>query len=155
MKTYFVFALSLFLLIARTPDCFSQIEDHPYLFGTELDLPGNHHVEKESDTFEQKFANMLIVLGLLIAFMIIAAWALKRMMKTRISGINMSSAIKIIETRNLSPRSTLYLLEVNGHPLLVGETASGITKLASFSIEEDDRNLSESASKNPETGRTT
>ncbi len=43
---------------------------------------------KEQDTFQGKFLNMLFILGLLIGFMILASWLLKKMMKSRITQIN-------------------------------------------------------------------
>jgi flagellar protein FliO/FliZ len=93
---------------------------------------------KESDDFQAKFINMLVMLALLIGLMIAASWMIKRMMKTRTTQLNTSSSIKVLETRYLSPRSTLYLLEINGKGLLVGESHTGITSLGYISLEEEE-----------------
>jgi flagellar biogenesis protein FliO len=92
---------------------------------------GNHleHTERESDTFQAKFFNMLFILALLIGFMILASWTLKRMMKTKIHQINIASTIKILETRYLSPRATLYLVEVQDQTLLIAESPTHVTYL--------------------------
>ncbi|HYG40740.1 MAG TPA: flagellar biosynthetic protein FliO, partial [Cytophagales bacterium] len=87
---------------------------------------------KESDNFQAKFLNMLFILGLLIGFMILASWALKRMMKARVTQINQTSLIKLLETRPLSPKSIVYLIEIENTKILVGESQNGLNYLASF-----------------------
>lgn len=86
----------------------------------------------DSDTFQSKFMNMLFLLGLLIGFMLLASWMLKKMSKTRVTQLNQASAIKVVETRYLSPRSTLYLLDVQGQSLLIAESPMGVSYLASL-----------------------
>ncbi len=90
----------------------------------------------EADSFQTKFINMLFLLALLIGFMILASWMLKRMMRSRLSQINTSSTIKVLETRNLSTRSTLYIIEAQGQCLLIAETHTAVTTLASLPSEE-------------------
>lgn len=103
--------------------------DENYFFVNE---PGVKHV-KEQDNFQAKFLNMLFILTLLIGFMILASWVLKRMMKSRITQINQSSAIKVLETRQLSPKSALYLVEVEGRIILIAESGTSVNHIASFS----------------------
>ena len=88
-----------------------------------------HRMGHESDTFQSKFLNMLFILALLIGFMLLASWALKRMMRTKVTQLNTGSSIKILETRYLSPRATLYLLDVDGHKLLIAESPTTVTHL--------------------------
>lgn len=88
--------------------------------------------ENETDTFQAKFLHMLLVLGLLIAFMLLASWALKKMMKSRVTQMNTGSSIKVIETRYLSPRSSVYIIDVNGQNFLLGESPSTVTLLAAL-----------------------
>lgn len=104
----------------------------------EQEKPGIYvdHVEHEADTFQAKFLNMLFILGLLIGFMILASWTLKRMMKSRVSQLNVGSSIKISETRSLSPRSALYLIEVHGQHILLAESQTAVTHLGSWPVEE-------------------
>lgn len=89
--------------------------------------------EKETETFEAKFMNMLFILGLLIGFMILASWALKRLMKTKMTQINTSSNIKVLETRYLSPRASLYLIEVENQKILISESPTTVTYLTAIS----------------------
>lgn len=93
--------------------------------------------EHESDTFQAKFLNMLFILGLLIAFMILASWALKRMMKSKITQLNTASHIKILETRQISPKTTLHLIEVQDKAFLIAESPSSTTYLSTLSLVEE------------------
>ena len=89
-------------------------------------------VEHESDTFQAKFLNMLFILALLIGFMILASWALKRLMKTKINQLNTTNNIKVLETRYLSPRATLYLVEIVDQTFLIAESPTTVTYLATL-----------------------
>lgn len=91
---------------------------------------------KETDSFQTKFLNMLLILGLLIGFMILASWMLKRMTRTRADQVNQSSSIRVLETRSLSPRSTIYLLDIRGQGIVVAETPTTTSHLATISLED-------------------
>ena len=105
------------------------------LHPTHSDLPDSliERVENESDTFQAKFFNMLFILALLIGFMILASWALKRLMKTKLTQLNTGSSLKVLETRYLSPRATLYLVEVQNRTLLIAESPTAVTFLTELS----------------------
>lgn len=82
------------------------------------------------DHFISDFMNMLASLGLIIALIFIVSWFLKRFLNTRIQQINTTSAIKIVERRALTPKSAIYLLEVNGRSLVIAESTNGVTVLS-------------------------
>lgn len=124
MKSLLIFFL---LLFGWTP-CFAQDEANH----SDIPVISADHIEKESDTFQAKFMNMLLVLGLLIGFMILASWALKRMMKTKLTQVNTQSEIKILETRYLSPRATLYLVEIQNQTVLIAESPTAVSYIKSF-----------------------
>lgn len=86
----------------------------------------------EPDQFQAKFLHMIFILALLIGFMILASWALKRMMKARITQVNQTSLIKVLETRQLSPKSSLFLIEIEGKMVLIGESPTTLSHIASF-----------------------
>lgn len=106
---------------------FSHLIDHPHLPDSLIE-----RAENETDTFQSKFLNMLFILSLLIGFMILASWMLKRMMKTKIGLQNTASNIKILETRYLSPRATLYLVEIQEKSFLIAESPTAVTFLSSI-----------------------
>jgi len=93
------------------------------------------HLPNETESFESKFFNMLFVLGLLIGFMILASWALKRMMKSKVTHLNTASMIKVLETRYLSPRATLYLVEVQNQNFLIAESPTTVAFLKTSSLQ--------------------
>lgn len=86
----------------------------------------------DNSHFTKEFVKMLFFLGLIIAFMIAGSWFLKRMVNVRIQQTNEQSEIKVIEHRGLSTKTTLYLLEIEGKQILIGETAHGVVSLAQF-----------------------
>lgn len=110
----------------------SPYADHPGIHDEMF-----HHAERESDTFQAKFLNMLFLLALLIGFMILASWALKRLMKTKISQLNTASNIKVLETRYLSPRATLYLIEIQDQAILIAESPTAVSCVATFPQERE------------------
>lgn len=156
MKSYFYSYLLIFSLLVPTmnfalekgakphgvPVLFanSEIQDfssQQTLHQDEQSFPETQDepIVKESETFQTKFFNMIFLLGLLIAFMLLASWALKRMMKSKLTQINEASHIKVIESRYLSPRATLYIVEAENQTFLIAEsptTVSYLTKLNSL-----------------------
>ena len=112
----------------------ASVDSPLHEFPDDLDSFFKRHENEEN--FRSKFANMLAILGLLIAFMLLASWSIKRMMKTRVSEINTASSIKILETRYLSPKATLYLLDVMGKGILISESTAGVNQIASIPLED-------------------
>lgn len=98
----------------------------------------DHHPQEDTDSFESKFFNMLMILGLLIGFMFLASWSLKRMMKSKMTHMNSASSIKVLETRYLSPRATLYLIELQDQSFLIAESPTSVTYLKAFPLQRED-----------------
>jgi flagellar biogenesis protein FliO len=103
-----------FLLLLFAP-LFALADGPP---GTQTFQP---EVPPQAITYEQTFGKMLLILFLLVAFVVIVVWLLRRITqgKFRFGG---SSTIQIIERRNLSPKTMLYLIEVRGKPILISES---------------------------------
>lgn len=100
----------------------SLASEHPYFFeessqDKEVNLP-----EGQISDFQEKFIRMLYLLALLVALMVAASMVLKKMMKTRVDQLNSGSLIQVIETRSLSTKSTLYLIEVEGKKMIITES---------------------------------
>lgn len=110
-----------------------------------IDAPQNNptppppFVDQGEDRFMQELVSMATTLGLLIAAMIAVGWILKRLLNKRIEQMNTTSMIKILEKRYLTAKSSIYLLEVNGKGILVGETTAGISKIAEVSLDEENK----------------
>jgi flagellar biosynthetic protein FliO len=84
------------------------------------------------DRFISNFINMLTSLGLIIALIFIVSWILKRFLNTRIQQINTQSTIKIIERRALTPKTCIYLLEIEDKRIVIAESTNGVTTLSQY-----------------------
>jgi flagellar biosynthetic protein FliO len=84
------------------------------------------------DHFTRDMLNMLSTLGIVVAVLYGLAYAIKRMMNNRVQQLNTSSLIKVVEQRSLSPKSTLYLVEVHGKTIVLGESVNGVTLLTTL-----------------------
>lgn len=84
------------------------------------------------DRFFTELLNMLAVLGIIIVIILSTAWFLKRILNTRIQQMNTVSPIKILERRALTPKTTIYLIEINGKGIALAESQNGASLLAEF-----------------------
>jgi hypothetical protein len=80
--------------------------------------------------FLGEFFYMLLMLGMLIGVVLAAGYFLRRLTSSRIEALNTSSRIKIMETRSLSQRSQVYLIEVDEKEYLVAENHAAISVVA-------------------------
>ncbi|SCA64035.1 hypothetical protein SCG7086_BP_00050 [Chlamydiales bacterium SCGC AG-110-P3] len=101
----------------------------------------------EATDFGKQFIHMLLSLGFVLAVLLLGAWVLKRMMGQRMLQMNTSSTIKVLERRTLSPKASLYLIDVNGQGLLVGETPGGLERLGDVALAKDSPSFEEVYSK--------
>ena len=79
--------------------------------------------------FFEEFLNMLFMLGLLVGLLYVGTWIFKKMATTKMVQINETSSIKVLEQRALSTKSSLYIVEVEGKKIILGESINGITLL--------------------------
>jgi flagellar biogenesis protein FliO len=77
---------------------------------------------KATESYEYAFFKMLATLGILIIFLVLSFWALRKLAQGRLRQINQGSSIKILQRRALSNKSTLYLLEFEGKQILISES---------------------------------
>jgi flagellar protein FliO/FliZ len=104
----------------------------PSLFAQQIPLPEEL---KSADTgnesrFMSEFIHMFIVLGLIIILLYVGAWMFRRMMSQRIQQMNVTSNIKVLEHRSLSPKSVLYIIEAYGKTVLISESQNGVKFLS-------------------------
>lgn len=87
-------------------------------------------------SYASDFFHMLLVLFFVILILFVVVKLLKKLMSTRLRQINEGSRIKIIERRSLNPKASLYLVEIDGRPLCVGESPQGVHLVADLSSSE-------------------
>ena len=72
--------------------------------------------------FKATFIRMMITLAVIVALIFITFWMFRRMMRHRMKTTTNTKAIQILEKKALSPKSMLYLVEVEGEKVLVSES---------------------------------
>lgn len=80
---------------------------------------------EEADRFYGEFLKMLILLGVVIGLLLVIMWFFKRVLNSRIDQINSGSMIKILERRSLTPKTALYVIDVEGKKFLIAESHQG------------------------------
>lgn len=91
--------------------------------------------EAETSRFMYEFIKMIVILGGMVGILLFLSWYSKRMTAQKFEKGNDDSYIKILEKRALSPRSVIFLLEIEGKSILVGETPNGLVRLSEYSLD--------------------
>lgn len=76
-------------------------------------------------SYWKEFSRMMMILGCILGVVLILAWLLRGFLNKRVQLANESNLIKILERRNLSQKSMIYLIEVHGKQFLIGDSAAG------------------------------
>ncbi|MGD2168778.1 MAG: flagellar biosynthetic protein FliO [Chlamydiota bacterium] len=79
--------------------------------------------------YEGSIMKMFMTLLALIVLLIITALLLKRFLRFRMQASSVGQSIQIKEKRILSPKTILYLVEVEGQEFLVSESQVQIQKI--------------------------
>lgn len=77
-----------------------------------------------------EFFKMIFMLGVIIAFLLLIMWFIKRMLSSRIEQLNTTSVIKILERRPITPKTALYIVEAFDKRLMIAESHNGVTLLS-------------------------
>ena len=129
MKKIFFSLLSLTLFIAPIA---AQTNARSTKLEETIPLPPEL---KEAETggdsrFMTEFFNMLLVLGLIIILLYVGSWMFRKMLTQRTMQMNVTSQIKVLEQRTLSPKSALYIVSVMGKTMLISESQNGVKFLS-------------------------
>lgn len=90
---------------------------------------------QEGDPFFHQLLNMAFSLGTILVVILLVSYVLKRILNTRIQQLNTNSLIKIIERRSLTPKTAIYVLEINDQHIVIAESVNGVTLLNPHGIE--------------------
>ena len=86
-------------------------------------------MKSEPDNFLSQLWSMAVTVGVLVGLIMLMTWVLKRMVNNRTEQVNSKSDIKILETRNISPKSAIHVIEVYGKNYVLAESINGVTAL--------------------------
>jgi len=79
--------------------------------------------------YKPAFLKMIFILIALLAMIFLVFWLFRKLSSLRTNQANLTKNIKIIETRVISPKSMLYLIEVNGKKVLISESNLEVRKI--------------------------
>ncbi|OGN61311.1 MAG: hypothetical protein A3F40_02130 [Chlamydiae bacterium RIFCSPHIGHO2_12_FULL_27_8] len=131
MKRFFIL---IFLLFSNFSNLRSE-ENIDYQNQTIISQEADQEALKAPE-FKGAFFKMLFMLFALIALIFITFWLFKRFSKVKMHQINLTKNIKILEKRPLSPKTMLYLIEVNGKKLLISESNLEVRPIKDLEIKE-------------------
>lgn len=92
--------------------------------------PVHQEIAPATFSYEHALVKMLITLGVLIVFIFLAVWSLKRLSRAKWMGGGTSRKIQILEKRPLSQKSMLYLISVGGKHILIAESQLEVRALS-------------------------
>lgn len=98
-------------------------EQIPVSFGETA--PPTHNID-----FTKELKRISLTLGAVIVLMIATIYLLRRLASQRSIRYNKQSKIQILERRGVSPKTTLYLLEIDGKKVFFAESTHGLTSMA-------------------------
>jgi flagellar biogenesis protein FliO len=137
IRIIFILSLSFFPLFAEekeapapTPPPKESVEDNPSTTLLEGSFLENHLSDKsKAPTYEHAFIKMILTLAGLIFLVFFTLWALRKLSNGKIGGFSTQKKIKILEKRPLSPKTAIYLLELDGRQIFVAESQLEIKTL--------------------------
>jgi len=86
--------------------------------------------------FKSAFFKMIFMLLALVALIFFTFYLFRRFSKVKMHQINLTKNIKILEKRPISPKTMLYLIEVNGKKILISESNLEVRQLKDLEIKE-------------------
>ncbi len=130
--TYFFLAFNFLLLSSFSLSDVNQLTSEPTVTKEVVQLDEevppifmDESVEPGEYNYWQQFFRMMLILGLILGGVLIIAWFLKGYLNRRVKQVNQQNRIKVLERRNLSQKSMLYLIEVGGKQLVISDSQSG------------------------------
>lgn len=83
------------------------------------------------------FAKMILTFGALIFLLFASYWIVRKLIRVRLEKGSGNSFITVLEKRMLSPKTMLYVVEMEGKKVLLAESQLEIKRLESFDAERD------------------
>src|SRR5690348_3159016 len=85
-----------------------------------------------TESYEGSFLQVIVSLIGLVVLVVVTFWILKRLGRGRFGKFGSDKAIHIIERRPLSPKSVLYLVQIENKRVLLSESQFEVRSHASF-----------------------
>jgi flagellar biogenesis protein FliO len=92
-----------------------------------------------TQSYEGSFIRVIVSLIGLVVLVVVTFWILKRLGRGRFGKLGSDKLIHIIERRNLSPKSVLYLVQIENKRVLLSESQFEVRSHASFDLLEEEK----------------
>lgn len=92
----------------------------------------------DNNQFYEELTSILFTLGLLVIALICISWFVRRMQSTRLQFGNTGSRIKVLEQRQISAKTIIYMIHVNNKALVIADSMNGVTCLSEFPLSLND-----------------
>lgn len=83
----------------------------------------------QSQSYEGAFVKMIVTVIVLILFVLLTFWVIRRLGQGRLRGFGSNRSIQVIERKPLSPKSMLYLVQVGHQKFLIAESQLEVRKV--------------------------
>ncbi len=128
MKNLFFIFIVIFSIFSN----YGFSDEHTPSNGIEIvqnDLEDDSYKELPNMEYKSSFIRMFFVLFALIALIFLSFYLFKRFVRMKMIGGNSNKNIQILEKRALSPKTLLYLIEVDGKKMVVSESHLDVRKI--------------------------
>jgi len=140
IKQNWKFIMKKFLYIIFSFFCLFSIQNKIYAEKTNNNLIIEEPLITESDNqdlystkfqpeYKPAFFKMFFILIALLVLIFLTFWLFKRFTHMRLHQSNLTKNIKILEKRAISPKSMLYLIEIEGKKVVITESNLEIRKI--------------------------
>lgn len=126
IKNLYYKYVSSFLVLANTNENINDLESPSFPFKMSM---------------QKEFLKMSFSLVLLLTFLFTSVWLFKKFLKSKGNIFNKSSLIKIVDKKNLSQKSSLYIVKVANKILILSESTSGIQPISELPEETNFKDL--------------
>jgi flagellar biogenesis protein FliO len=92
-----------------------------------------------TESYEGSFIRVILSLIGLVVLVVVTFWILKRLGRGRFGKFSSDKLIHIIERRPLSPKSVLYLVQIENKRVLLSESQFEVRSHASFDLLEEEK----------------
>ena len=97
-----------------------------------IELAQNAMQEAPPGDFGAAFAKMILTLIALVALLAITFWFVRRLIQQRLQKGTGEQTIQIIEKKMISPKTMLYVVEIENQKILIAESHLEIRKIHNF-----------------------
>lgn len=123
-RRMFISTLLVLCLALTLGYCTANPEVESFTLPLTEDVQGPMEID-----FNKEMLKMLGALGAIIGLLFLTIYILKKVSTQRAFKKHSSASMEVLERRALSPKSTLYLVEVEGKKTLIAESSVQITPL--------------------------